>query len=278
MPKVSIIIPCFNDAKYVNKAVQSALDQTYLNKEIIVVDDGSNYETKKVLKDLEPKLNLLITQENKGTSAARNTGIEAATGEFILVLDSDDYFEPQFCEKSIKIFQDREDVKIVTCYTNWFQNKKGSKIFRPKGGDLKDILINNAAMGSAIFRRRDWEKIGGYDESMVKGYEDWEFYLNILKSGGCIYVIPEVLFNYRNKRKSRNKIANLKKYELMEYIYLKHEKLYKEHFSYFIREWLDSVKKSEAFKQQVMDSTDYKVGNKILKPFRYLGFFRRKKK
>ncbi len=277
MPRVSIIIPCFNDAKYVTKAVQSALDQTYLNKEIIVVDDGSNYVTKKVLKELEPKLNLLITQDNKGTSAARNTGIEAATGEFILVLDSDDYFEPQFCEKSIKIFQDREDVKIVTCYTNWFQNKNGSKIFRPKGGDLKDILINNAAMGSAIFRRRDWEKIGGYDESMVKGYEDWEFYLRILKSGGCIYVIPEVLFNYRNKKKSRNKIANLKKYELMEYIYIKHEQLYKQHFSYFISEWLDSVKKSEAFKQQVMDSTDYKVGNKILKPFRYLGFFRRKK-
>ncbi len=275
MLKISIVIPCYNDADFVEQAVQSALDQTYLNKEIIVVDDGSGFKTKKVLKDLEPKVDLLITQDNKGTSTARNNGIKAATGEYILVLDSDDYFEPQFCEKSMKIFNDQEDVKIVTCYTNWFQNDNGSKIFHPKGGSLKDLLINNSAMGSAIFRRRDWEKIQGYDEKMTKGFEDWEFYIRLMQLGGQISVIPEVLFNYRNKQNSRNKKANITKYELMEYIYIKHEKLYTEHFTYFIKEWLDSVKKSEYFKQQVMDSIDYKIGNKLLKPFRSLGFFKK---
>ena len=69
---ISIIIPCYNDAQYIEQSVQSALDQTYPYKEIIVVDDGSNVETKAVLKQLEPKITHLITQENQGQSTARS--------------------------------------------------------------------------------------------------------------------------------------------------------------------------------------------------------------
>ena len=130
-------------------------------------------------------------------------------------------------------------------------------------------------MGSSMFRKKDWKAVEGYDEDMHRGYEDWEFYIRLLKNGGEARVIPELLFNYRNKPASRNKKANLKKYELLEYIYLKHSDLYKNNFDFFVREWLSSNKKSEAFKQQVMDSMDYKIGNKILKPFRVLGFFRK---
>ncbi len=273
--KISIIISCYNDHDYIEKAVQSAWDQTYENKEIIVVDDGSNEETKAVLKKLESKLDLLITQKNKGVSAARNAGIEVATGEYILVLDSDDYFEPEFCKKAIKIFINKPDTKIVTCYSNWF-NEKARKIFKPEGGTIKDILISNVAMGSSMFRKHDWQSVGGYDYKMVRGYEDWEFYLRLLKSDGKAEVIPEVLFNYRNKKNSRNKNANIVKYDILEFIYNKHANIYKEHFDFFIHEWLKSIKKSEAFKQQVMDSLDYKIGHKLLKPFRLMGFFKMK--
>ena len=85
--KVSIIIPCFNDADYIEQSVQSAIDQTYQNKEIIVIDDGSDQKTKEVLKKIEPKIDKLIIQENLGVVIARNNGIEAAKGEFILTLD-----------------------------------------------------------------------------------------------------------------------------------------------------------------------------------------------
>ncbi len=95
---VSIIIPCYNDEQYIEQCVNSALNQTYSNIEVIVVDDGSNRKTKTVLKKLEPNITTLITQNNQGQSTARNVGIRYAKGNYILVLDSDDYFEPTFCE------------------------------------------------------------------------------------------------------------------------------------------------------------------------------------
>lgn len=274
--KVSIIIACYNDDKYVEQALNSAYNQTWVNKEIIVIDDGSNDKTKKVLSMLSSKIDILLTQENTGVSKARNNGIAKATGEYVLILDSDDYFELDFIEKAIPIFRDDINVKIVTCYTNWFDNNN-FKIFRPNGGAIEDALLNNIAMGSSMFCRSDWEDVGGYDLSMQKGYEDWEFYIRLIKNGGIVKVIPEILFNYRNKDDSRNKQANSFKYELLKYIYLKHSDVYKKHFSFFIQEWLENVSKSEAFKQQVMDSIDYKIGNKLLKPFRLLGFFKRTK-
>lgn len=272
---VSIIIACYNDAKYVSQSINSAYNQTWENKEIIVIDDGSNKETKEVLVSLSSKIDILITQKNMGVSAARNRGIAASTGEYLLILDSDDYFESEFISKAISLFQNDLSTSIVTCFSRWFSSKTDSMIFRPTGGTLKEALMNNVAMGSSMFRKHSWDTVNGYDENMHKGYEDWEFYIRILENGGVVKVIPEVLFNYRNKPASRNKNANLKKYELLEYIYLKHSNLYKEHFPFFIKEWLDSVKKSEAFKQQVMHSVDYKVGNKILKPLRFFGFFKK---
>lgn len=275
--KVSIIIACYNDADYVSQSVESAYKQTWSNKEIILIDDGSNAETKEVLATLKSKIDILITQDNQGVSAARNNGINAATGDYILVLDSDDFFEPRFCEQAVGLMEQDKDVKIVTCYSKWFNNPQDFKIFKPTGGNIKDGIMNNVAMGSSMFRKKDWILAVGYDVSMQKGYEDWEFYIRILKNGGKAKVIPEVLFNYRNKPNSRNKGANLIKYDLLKYIYLKHADLYYDHFEYFIEEWLESIKKSEAFKQQVMDSLDYKIGNKLLKPFRILGFFKKRK-
>ncbi len=274
--KISIVIACYNDHEYIEQALQSAFDQTYENKETIVVDDGSNAKTKAFLKKLESKLDFLITQNNKGVSAARNKGIEAATGKYILILDSDDFFEVTFCEKAIQIFQNNPLIKIVTCYANWFSLNGNSVTFKPEGGKLENFLINNGAL-SVMFKKSDFLAVGGYDKNMVSGYEDWELYLRLLKNGGKAEVIPEILFNYRNKKNSRNKKANIVKYDILEYIYNKHADIYKEHFDIFIHEWLNSIRKSEAFKQQVMDSLDYKIGNKLLKPFRLRGFFKKKK-
>ncbi len=271
---LSIVIPCFNDYSHIATSVNSALKQTWVNKEIIVVDDGSDDGTKRVLNTFKPNSVKIITQSNQGPSAARNRGIEAANGKYILVLDSDDYFEPEFSRKAIKVFLKDSDVKIVTCYSRWFDDRT-SRIFKSEGGTIKDVLISNVAMGSSMFRKQDWQLVGGYDKKMDRGYEDWEFYMRLLKSGGKAEVIPEILFNYRNKNNSRNKKANRNKHEILEYIYLKHSDIYKEHFDFFIHQWLKSIRKSEAFKQQVMDSIDYKIGHKLLKPLRLLGLFKK---
>lgn len=267
--KVSIIIACYNDHEYIKQAVQSARDQTYENKEIIVIDDGSNSITKSVLKELEPHLNLIITQENKGASAARNKGIAAAKGDYIMILDSDDYYEKEFCEKAVKLFEDKPEVKLVTCYSKWFRNKTDFKYFKPSGGELKDFLIKNCAL-SAIFKKADFDVSAGYDEKMVNGYEDWEFYIRLLKGGGKAQVIPEVLFNYRNTPNSRNKKANFKRYELEKYIYLKHAELYRRHFEKFIPSILSRLEQSDKQTEKKLNSLEYKIGTAILLPFRWI--------
>lgn len=275
-PLLSIIIPCFNDFKYIKTAIDSANNQSYSNTEIIVIDDGSDQRTKAILKTLEPEIDLLITQENRGPSAARNAGIRIAKGEYILVLDSDDYFDSYFCEKAINIFLSNNKVIIVTCYARWFEENGRFKIFKPRGGKITDLLFTNIAMGSVMFIKEHWKRVNGYDEQLIKGYEDWEFYIRLHKDGGETYVIPEVLFNYRNKDNSRNSIAKKHKYNLLKYIYIKHVDIYTEHFETFITKWLDVSEKNEHFKQQVMDSLEYKIGYNLLKPFKYFGFLKKK--
>lgn len=267
---VSIVIPCYNDVNYIEEAVNSALKQTYFKKEIIVVDDGSDIETRRVLSRLEPKLDLLITQKNKGLSAARNVGIENSKGDFILVLDSDDFFDQSFCEKALRIITEEKAVKIVTCHANRFDENGIIDIFKPRGGKIENFLFSNSAIGNSFYAKEDWQIAGGYDEKMKEGYEDWEFYIRLLKIGGRAYVIKEPLFNYRQKKNSMRKDANAIKYELWKYIYLKHSELYKKHYHNLILHFMNQLQLEANTKLKREQSIDYMLGAFILKPVRFL--------
>lgn len=267
---VSIIIPCYNDAKYIEQAVNSALNQTYKNIEVIVVDDGSNTETKDVLKKLEHKITKLITQENKGQSTARNVGIKEAKGNYILVLDSDDFFEPTFCEKAIPVFLENKAVKLVTCEANLLHTNGSIEIYKPKGGTISNFMYYNDALGTSLFKKEDWQNCGGYDESMRKGFEDWEFFIRLLKNGGNCYVIPEVLYSYRKRNDSTTSKANIIKYDLQKYIYIKHKDIYITDFENFTEKLLEVSKGQEKNKSKILKTIDYQLGQKILKPFRFI--------
>ncbi len=267
---VSIIIPCYNDAQYIEQSVLSAINQTFLNKEVIVVDDGSNAETKAVLKNLTPRITKLITQENQGQSNARNAGIKEAKGAYILVLDSDDYFEPTFCEKAIEVFESRKDVKLISSFVNKLNDGKIIDIFKLHGGNISQFLSNNQATGGCAFLKSDFERVNGYDESMRNGFEDWEFYIRLLKDGGESYVIKEPLFNYRLRNDSTTSKANKIKYELLHYIYLKHQVLYKENYELFITHLLSRIEREEKEKLKNLNRIEYKIGFNILRPLRFI--------
>lgn len=269
---ISIIIPCYNDAEYVEESVNSAYAQTYNNKEIIVVDDGSNERTKKVLKKLEPKIDVLITQENKGAGAARNAGVVKAKGKYILTLDSDDFFEKSFCGKAVGILKDEPEARIVSCYANRFRGNE-SVLIKHKNATVKDFLKFNHALGNALFYKSDWEKVGGYDEKMTKGYEDWEFFIRLLKNGGYSYIIKEALFNYRLRRVSNSTRANEKKYELLKYIYLKHEELYVENYEVLIDHFLNRLEVTEKSERKNLQKLEFRIGAQILMPFRTIKKF-----
>jgi glycosyltransferase involved in cell wall biosynthesis len=266
--KVSIIIACYNDPDVV-KAVDSALKQTYLNKEVIIVDDGSNQKVAELIDRLEKDVDLVIRQENSGQSNARNHGVKRASGEYILNLDSDDYFEPTFCEKAVGLFEIDPDIKIVCCKVRRFSKTGEVDIYSPAGGGFKNFLTFNAALGSSMFRKADWEECGGYEEKLpILGFEDWELYLNILKRGGRAEVIKEVLFNYQvGKNSTTTRIRHLKQ-EKYRQIVFKHKDLYKEHFEILVDELFKRIKKEEKEKNRIANKPDSRVGNKLLAPFR----------
>lgn len=271
--KVSIVIPCYNDANYVEQALKSAIEQDYSDREIIIVDDGSNEATKRILSLLEPKVDLLITQNNKGVGAARNAGILRARGKYILVLDSDDYFESSFCKKAVEVLQGNEEVKVVTCYARWFKNGNDFRIFKPPGGTLKNFLLKHCTLSNSLFYRSDWEMCGGYDEKMIKGFEDWEFFIRLHKNGGHTHVIPEVLFHYRKRKTSVSTVAKTHRFELLEYIYFKHADLYKEHYELLIGHLLSRILAEEKDKAKKERSLEFKIGKAILQPIRKLKSF-----
>lgn len=269
-PFLSIIIPCYNDWQYVEQAVDSALNQTYPYKEVIVIDDGSDTKTKGVLKKLELKITKLITQANQGQSAARNVGIRAAKGDFILLLDSDDFFEPSFCVKAISLFLNDDEVKIVSCFANLLFDDGSSVVYKPQGGMILDFLYTNNALGTSLFKKADWQNCGGYDVIMRKGYEDWEFFIRLLKNGGYVKIIQEPLYNYRKRKKTTTEIANKNKYELLNYIYSKHQDLYKENFELFVKSLLNRIEREEKEKIKNTLRLEFRIGKAILKPVRFL--------
>lgn len=266
--KVSIIIACYNDP-YVVEAVKSANSQTYQNKEIILVDDGSNEEVAEIIQNLKNEVDHILVQENSGQSIARNNGIKKSTGELILNLDSDDFFEPNFCEKAMEVFNNNRTVKIVTCKARRFNINGIIDVFTPRGGTIDDFLFSNSALGSSMFRRTDWNEVGGYEENLpILGFEDWELYLNLLKSGGQAYVLNEELFNYRIRKNSTTaRIKDLKQ-DKFKFIILKHRELYLDHFDRLLEELFLRIQSSEKQQQKIMERTDYRLGNSLLKPLR----------
>lgn len=199
-PAVSIIIPCYNDGKYLPEAVASALAQTYAHIELIVVDDHStDLVTKAALAAARERgIRVLTTPEGKkGVPAARNTGIAAATGKYILPLDADDKIAPTYVEKALKILEINPNIGICYCNARLFGLKNSSWRLPPYS--WTEMLTGNIIFATALFRKSDWQRIGGYDESLVLGFEDYAFWLHLLNFGYRVECIEEELFYYRIK-------------------------------------------------------------------------------
>lgn len=222
-PKISIIVPCYNQAQYLDEALQSALDQTYENWECIIVNDGSPDNTKEVAKKwLEKDYRFrYIFQENGGVSNARNNGIAMAIGEFILPLDADDKIEKKYCELAINAFSLDKSLKLVYCNSEKFGLEFGK--WNLPDFSLQKLANDNMIPCSAIYRKTYWQEIGGYDLKMTSGLEDYEFWINLLKNGGNVFKIDDVCFFYRIKSISRQQnILKNGKTNLLNYISIKH--------------------------------------------------------
>lgn len=223
---VSVIIPCYNYGIFIDDAINSIMNQTYSNIEIIIVDSGSDdHRTLRKLKYIKKKGIKVIFLKNKiFPSTARNIGFREAKGNYILPLDADDILDKTFIEKAIKCITTVPECGAVSCTTLYFGYEDGMLFYT--GGYIENILYSLGSTVCALIRREVWEQINGFDEEMVLGYEDWDFWIRMTKKGWRIDIIPETLFFYRQKEASRVQNVFSKHEELYDFIKVKHADVY----------------------------------------------------
>jgi glycosyltransferase involved in cell wall biosynthesis len=227
MPKVSVIIPCFNQGTYLDEAVASVLVQTFQDFEILVVDDGSTEaETVNMLQGYARPKSRVIHTDNQGLSMARNNGIREAIGDYILPLDADDKIGPGYLEDAVRILDRHPEIGIVYCEASYF-GVKGEHWDLPEYS-LEKILNHNVIFCTSFFRKEDWTAVGGYNVNMVYGWEDWDFWLSLIHRGRKVYRIPRVHFFYRLKETSMIQTMDEEKQFFMRlHAILNHRDLYK---------------------------------------------------
>src|SRR5690606_23569978 len=164
--------------------------------------------------------------------------------------------------------QEDKNIKLVTCYCRRILDGKEMDVIQPRSSALKDFLKFNHALGSVMFRKKDWLTVNGYDEAMKIGFEDWEFYIRLLEKGGRSKVIPEVLFNYRIRIGSKTTEANKAKKQILKYIYSKHRVLFTEYFEVITDHFLDRLEVQEKAEKKIRNSFEYKLGHLVIKPVR----------
>ncbi len=208
MPTVSVIINTYNSSRFLLRAIDSVLAQTYRDFELIVVDDGSTDDTREAVAPYRDRLTY-IHQENKKYSAAKNTGIRASSGDYIAFMDSDDLWLPDKLERQVAVLEQHPEAVLTYCQAIYIDPDDRQIQFRgkiycnPEGDQLviadmrKELFMTTVvAPGSTMLVRR-WavERAGLFDEAHVHG-EDWELWLRIAPFGLFAYS-PEVLSKYR---------------------------------------------------------------------------------
>lgn len=208
MVKISVIIPSYNHEKYIKQAINSVLNQTYQNFEIIILDDCSKDKTKKILKNYkDERIKILYNQTNIGAVNTLNNLIDLANGEYIALLNSDDYWEKTKLEKQIDLMEKNKE--IAACFT-WadfvdnhnkliVENKKN--IFQKENRKQEEWLRfffdygNCLCHPSVMIRKKVYDEIGKYNK-IYRQLPDYEFWIRLIKKYN-IHIIEENLTHFR---------------------------------------------------------------------------------
>lgn len=215
-PLVSVITPCYNYGQYLDRLLACLEGQTFRDFEIVLMDDGStDPETIETLARIEGRRieNLrVLRQDNQGVIAARNNAIEEARGKYIFPLDPDDTIDKTFLEKCVLFLESSPPHCFV--YTWTYSTGDTDFIWETRDSDPVECLNENR-IGFVMYSREQFHRAGGYNPVMKDGYEDWEFCVNLVRSGFVGRVIPEPLYHYFVKARARNWFA-IKKHEFLK--------------------------------------------------------------
>lgn len=217
MSKVSVIIPTFNREEYISDTIQSVLDQTYKDFEIIVVDDGSTDNTRKKLEQFNSKIKI-IKQKNSERAVSRNNGVRNASGEYIAFLDSDDLWVKDKLEKQVEILDN--DKNYILVYGKSLRiNEKSQNIKFAKrqtegftGNVFEKLLMRNFIVSATPMVRRECFDLTQGFESKYIPYEDWEYWLRFSLLGKFFF-LPKTLAYYRVHPQQSVKLTTAEKIE-----------------------------------------------------------------
>jgi glycosyltransferase involved in cell wall biosynthesis len=228
-PKLSVVIPCYNHGHFLMETIESVEKCPRELYELIVVDDGSTDDKSlRVFEDLRNSGYNVLRQNNAGVGAARNAGIEAAGGDYILPLDADNKIRASFMQHAVEALDAKPEIGIVHGDVQYFGDH--DFIVKIPDFDVKKMIFMNYIDTCAIFRKQVWAENTGYDTKMpVQGIEDWDFWLNAHAKGWEFLHLDEIAFDYRSRKGSM--LENLKREEnynrALEYLFQKYAMLMK---------------------------------------------------
>jgi glycosyltransferase involved in cell wall biosynthesis len=185
-PLVSVVLPTYNRAHLLRRAIQSILSQTYQNFEVIVVDDCSRDNTEEVVKRFcDERIRYVRNKERKGAPFSRNVGIKVARGEYVAFQDSDDEWLPKKLEKQVDVFKNSPK-EVGAVYTSFWWIGEGRKVrvpqsnYRRSGEDIHGILLetNFITTSAAMVKKECFEKAGLFDETLPR-LQDWDLWIRI---------------------------------------------------------------------------------------------------
>jgi glycosyltransferase involved in cell wall biosynthesis len=231
-PRVSVIVTCHDLGAYLDEAVQSALQQTYGFLEVVLVDDGSKDPATVALLDAyAPPRTRLIRTTHTGPCVARNRGFAESAGEFVVFLDADDILEPEYVSRAVALLDASPDIAFVSSWIRAFGAEEWE--WRRDRCDLVALLAECTVNGAAVIRREAVARVGGYDDAMREGNEDWDLWIALARAGFQGTVIPEVMFRYRRRPGSRSTVcmAGETHLRLVEALADKHSEAYAAHIT-----------------------------------------------
>ena len=201
-PRVSVLLPTYNRAKYLLESVNSALDQTFRDLEVVIVDDGSTDDTPQVVRGIQDPRVRYLYQENRGVSAALNTAWREAHGEYLALLGSDDVWLSNLLEELVPVLDADPNLGLVYARAQGMdaQGRPLPQILgapeKFPGESLRSILYGDFVCGlAAVFRRASLGRVGGFNETMT-GNEDWDLWIRLAEQYHFAYR-DDILARYR---------------------------------------------------------------------------------
>lgn len=226
MSKVGVVIPCYNDGAFLREALESVATSGSIEEVVIVNDGSTDTATVDILRELHNEGYRILDTTNGGLAAARNIGWRAVSAAYVLFLDADNFVDPDYAVKAANVldadprigvvFGDRQEFGIRdTLVEQWVPT-------------MAEELVGNRIDACAVVRRAVLERSGGFDESMLEGYEDWEFWIRLMGAGEKFHHLSGTLFHYRVREGSLlSKAADPEiRRRIVQHLVSKHSQVY----------------------------------------------------